>query len=155
MAGRGRPRKASSPANKLTTGTKTHGKRKITIKKKGPSSSDLVLKTKSMAAILGADALSVSEADDEEEEVIEAKVAQTVEEEVEVVSPRSTVRQFVVEQEARSDFLNFLAATKRCEQQVHSGKTPTPPILHESTMKSKSVIQNLSGKFDDSKIEKE
>uniref|UniRef100_A0A803Q954 DUF4283 domain-containing protein n=1 Tax=Cannabis sativa TaxID=3483 RepID=A0A803Q954_CANSA len=108
MAGRGRPRKgASHETSKTTENRGVSGKRKAAMNKKiGPSDSDLVLKTKSMAVVISFQALSISDYDfkeygqgDLEEE--ETRL-QTIDDVAEVLSPRESIAQLV-----QQDIRNF------------------------------------------------
>uniref|UniRef100_A0A803QPA7 DUF4283 domain-containing protein n=1 Tax=Cannabis sativa TaxID=3483 RepID=A0A803QPA7_CANSA len=120
MAGRGRPRKDAlkGSGSRGFDGPNSKGKRNVTGnagKKRGPTSSDVVLKTNSMEEILGVAELEVTESETEEEP---DRPPQTLEDVAQVLSPRASRVHLQRYGEVRSDFVSFLEATKRCENNL-------------------------------------
>uniref|UniRef100_A0A803QAE9 Uncharacterized protein n=1 Tax=Cannabis sativa TaxID=3483 RepID=A0A803QAE9_CANSA len=87
------------------------------------------------------DALSVFDPHTDKEEPADArKMNQTVEEETEVILPRSTILHLTKEQGIREDFNRFLEGSNRTKDMVKLGKSSKPPIF-------KPITQNLCDKF--------
>ncbi|KAF4351049.1 hypothetical protein G4B88_012598 [Cannabis sativa] len=95
---RGRPWKDSIP---------------IQIKKKGPTSSDVVMKTKSMDELIGVAPINFSLGKEDEDD--ETDGANQL-----ILSPRSSLRQLQREDGIREDFSAFIEASQRCEHRANS-----------------------------------
>uniref|UniRef100_A0A803Q7Z2 DUF4283 domain-containing protein n=1 Tax=Cannabis sativa TaxID=3483 RepID=A0A803Q7Z2_CANSA len=101
------------------------------VKKRGPTSSGDVKKTKSMAAVLGIEPIDFSDVEEDEEQ--EAFPA---------LSPRSSLREIQRQEDVRLDFLHFMEANRQCNSNLGQGKNSIPPIL-----RSGSVVRSLDSSF--------
>uniref|UniRef100_A0A803PLM8 Uncharacterized protein n=1 Tax=Cannabis sativa TaxID=3483 RepID=A0A803PLM8_CANSA len=84
----------------------------------------MVLKTKSMDEILGIEALQLSMEEDSEDDH-----ALIVENEHDVLSPKSSLNFLQQQDEIRADFANFLEATAKNEAKFKSGANPPVNIF--------------------------
>uniref|UniRef100_A0A803PT20 DUF4283 domain-containing protein n=1 Tax=Cannabis sativa TaxID=3483 RepID=A0A803PT20_CANSA len=130
------------------TRSKNHGKlasiskNHKPVKKRGPSSSGDVKKTKSMDAVLGIEPIDFT---DEEDDAHEPDFEQH-----QVLSPRSSLRELQRHDDVRKDFNHFLEVNHSCRREVMTGNSPVPPIL-----RSGSVIRSLDHSFQETSIEKQ
>ncbi|XP_062080776.1 uncharacterized protein LOC133785571 [Humulus lupulus] len=138
------------------TKAKIQGKSKSAAKKpkkRGPTSTSDVQKTKTMEAVLGIEPIDFSDEEDEGAEV-PAAGPKLVEPALrdglpEPLSPNSSLRDIQRQEEIRSDFAVFLAANRQCVTNILQGKSDTPPIL-----RSGIVIRNLGNSFTNAEKER-
>uniref|UniRef100_A0A803QQX9 CCHC-type domain-containing protein n=1 Tax=Cannabis sativa TaxID=3483 RepID=A0A803QQX9_CANSA len=114
--------------------------REIKGKKTGASSSDRVIKTRSMDA-LGIQELEVEEAEDSMEQCHHL-IEQYVER---VFSPEESEALILRQSEIRQDFSDWLSIADRATQDVNSGKRISPQILRSN------IVRNLEIWFEQSK----
>uniref|UniRef100_A0A803PSL1 DUF4283 domain-containing protein n=1 Tax=Cannabis sativa TaxID=3483 RepID=A0A803PSL1_CANSA len=106
------------------------------VKKKGPTSTADVKKTKSLDEILGVEPLELTEEEgDDEPDVFQS------------LSPKSSLKE-ILQQKIAEDFSHFLSANRACQDSLGSGKRAAPPILRFG-----GVIRNLEGAFSGNKTE--
>uniref|UniRef100_A0A803PZ57 Uncharacterized protein n=1 Tax=Cannabis sativa TaxID=3483 RepID=A0A803PZ57_CANSA len=130
------------------TRSKNHGKLASTsknqkpVKKRGPSSSGDVKKTKSMDAILRIEPIDFTDVEDDKHEPDF--------EQLQALSPRSLLRELQRQDDIRSDFAHFLEAKHSRSRDISKGNSPVPPIL-----RSDSVIRSLDNSFQEASTEKQ
>ncbi|KAM6547170.1 hypothetical protein CsatB_018846 [Cannabis sativa] len=118
------------------------GKQQSAVKKtrkRGPSSTADVRKTKTMDAVLGIEPIDFSEEEGEGEQVIHGQEAESF---MEPLSPRSSLKEIQRQEEISKDFAFFLSANRECEARIQQGNVATPPIL-----RSGNVVRNLAKSF--------
>uniref|UniRef100_A0A803Q962 CCHC-type domain-containing protein n=1 Tax=Cannabis sativa TaxID=3483 RepID=A0A803Q962_CANSA len=113
------------------------GKGKLKGKKTGPSSSDRVIKIRSIDAVLGIQELEVEEADDSMEQC-----HHSIEQYEKVFSPEESEELSIRQSEIHQDFSDWLTVANRATQDVNSGKRISPPILRSS------IVRNLETSFE-------
>uniref|UniRef100_A0A803PRU1 Reverse transcriptase domain-containing protein n=1 Tax=Cannabis sativa TaxID=3483 RepID=A0A803PRU1_CANSA len=99
------------------------------VKKRGPTSSGDVKRTKSMEAVLGIEPIDFSDVEEDEER--EAFPA---------LSPRSSLSEIQRQEDVRLDFSHFMEANRQCNSNLGQGSIP--PIL-----RSGSVVRSLDSSF--------
>uniref|UniRef100_A0A803P5I8 DUF4283 domain-containing protein n=1 Tax=Cannabis sativa TaxID=3483 RepID=A0A803P5I8_CANSA len=122
------------------------GKQQSVVKKtrkRGPTSTADVRKTKTMDAVLGIEPIDFSEEEGEGESVNRAQEAEPF---MEPLSPRSSLKEIQRQEDISKDFAFFLSANRECEERIQQGNIATPPIL-----RSGNVVRNLDNSFKNTK----
>uniref|UniRef100_A0A803QP78 CCHC-type domain-containing protein n=1 Tax=Cannabis sativa TaxID=3483 RepID=A0A803QP78_CANSA len=115
---------------------KMAGKAKSKGKKAGPSSSDRVIKTRSMDALIGIQDLEIAE---EVEKVDAMEQCQEAMEQYSDIAPSPA-------SEIHLDFSDWLSGANRAAQDVSLGKNPSPPILRSN------IARNLESCFEKTEL---
>uniref|UniRef100_A0A803P5S5 DUF4283 domain-containing protein n=1 Tax=Cannabis sativa TaxID=3483 RepID=A0A803P5S5_CANSA len=107
------------------------------VKKKGPNSVSDVRKTKSMDAVLGVAPIEFSDAEDEDSIDGSIGIPPGLLE-PEALSPKSSLRSIMQQEDIRKDFAHFMEASEQCSAKLSQGMATNPPIL-----RSVIVVRNL------------
>ncbi|KAM6587258.1 hypothetical protein CsatA_009863 [Cannabis sativa] len=126
---------------------KMAGKGKAKGKKTGPSSSDRVIKTRSMDAVLGVQELEIEEAAESMEQYHKENVNDHYDEKI--LSPGESEQSIRRQSEIRNDFSDWLSIANRTAQDINTGKKVSPPILRSN------IVRNLENSFELSEKEVE
>uniref|UniRef100_A0A803NTX5 Reverse transcriptase domain-containing protein n=1 Tax=Cannabis sativa TaxID=3483 RepID=A0A803NTX5_CANSA len=116
------------------------------VKKKGPNSVSDVRKTKTMDAVLGVAPIDFSDVDDDDSFDGAAGVPPGTLE-PDPLTPKSSLRSIMQQEEIRVDFAHFLEASEQCSAKIAQGTNSNPPVL-----RSGSVVKSLFPKCNKVKI---
>uniref|UniRef100_A0A803P9J0 Reverse transcriptase domain-containing protein n=1 Tax=Cannabis sativa TaxID=3483 RepID=A0A803P9J0_CANSA len=117
---------------------KITGKGKTKGKKTGPSSSNRVIKTRSIDAVLGIQELEIEEATDSMEQCHEEYEHYAEK----ILSPGESELTIRRQSEIRNDFSDWLSIANRTAQDINTGKKVSPPILRSN------IVRNLENSFE-------
>ncbi|KAF4402302.1 hypothetical protein G4B88_003223 [Cannabis sativa] len=125
---------------------KMAGKGKAKGKKTGPSSSDRVIKTRSMDAVLGVQELEIEEAAESMEQYHEENVNEHYDEKI--LSPGESEQSIRRQSEIRNDFSDWLSIANRTAQDINTGKKNRDRLQYPRILIQVSLAQNFPEKIE-------
>uniref|UniRef100_A0A803PZA6 Uncharacterized protein n=1 Tax=Cannabis sativa TaxID=3483 RepID=A0A803PZA6_CANSA len=110
------------------------------MKKKGPTSTADVRKTKQIEEVLEVEPMVfLEDEDDIQEDLFRPPL-----------SPRSSLHQIKLREEIQADFDYFLSTNRRCAASIAQGNSNTPPPV----LRSSNVVRNLENSFKNEQVAK-